>query len=296
MSTWLRSVRPKWPLISASRLRGRIAAPVVLLATCLLLAGCLNPTILHVDLAVAPPPPTSARDYQAAIESIVGFMKNELGIPFPPSVALYLYPNQSAFERGLQAEAGFAPNSALRTADYASAVTINGKVLVNEVDLFRVSWQRRVEILAHELVHVSQRHLAGGRRGWSVQWLREGFAEWGTTAALDRLGLESREVRFAKARGKVRWVFEGGDLPTLRQLLSPFGWAAVQDKPDGAASYELAMLATDFLLSRVGIPAVVEYFRNSTVLDLRGNFAQAFGLSLFDFEAEFSAHLKEMLR
>lgn len=223
-------------------------------------------------------------------------MEGELGIPFPPSVTLYLYPNQSAFERGLQAEAGFAPGSAIRTADYASAVTTNGKVLVNEVDLVRVPWQRCVEILAHELIHLSQRHLAGGRRGWSAQWLREGFAEWGATAALDRLGFESREVRFAKAKGKVRWVSEGGDLPTLRQLLSPVGWAAVQDKPEGAGSYELAMLATDFLISRAGIPAVIEYFRNSAVLDLRGNFTQAFGMTLFEFEAEFSTYLKELLR
>ena len=114
--------------------------------------------------------------------------------------------------------------------------------------------------------------------------------------ALHRLGFEPREVRLAKARGKVRWVSDGGDLPTLRQILGPAGWAALQEKPDGAASYELAMLATDFLIGRVGIPAVVQYFRNSTVLDPRGNFAQAFGLSLFDFEAEFSAYLKELLR
>jgi hypothetical protein len=94
----------------------------------------------------------------------------------------------------------------------------------------------------------------------------------------------------------VRWVSDGGDLPTLRQLMAPPGWAAVQDKPDGAASYELAMLAVDFLLGRVGIPAVVQYFRDSAVPDRRGNFAQAFGQSIFEFEAEFMAHLKEILR
>lgn len=273
---------------------GKVVLPLA--AAGLLLAGCLKPTVLHVDLTTAPSPPTSARNYQAAIESIVAVMKEDLGIPFPPTVAFYLYPNQTAFERGLQAEAGFAAHSAVRTADYASAVTTSGKVLVNEVDLFRVPWQRCVEILAHELVHISQRHLAEGRRGWSVQWLREGFAEWGTTVALHRLGFEPREVRLAKARGKVRWVSDGGDLPTLRQLLGPAGWAALQEKPDGAASYELAMLATDFLIGRAGIPAVVQYFRNSTVLDPRGNFAQAFGMTLFDFETEFSVSLKELLR
>jgi len=254
-----------------------------------------------VDLAESPPRLGSAgadqpRDYQAAIGTLVAVMTEEMGLVFPPRVSLYLYPHELAFERGLREEAGFAPPSAYRTAGYASAVAINGKVLVNEVDLYRVPWQRCVEILAHELVHVSQRHLAGGRRGWSAQWLREGFAEWGVTAALDRLGFESREVRFAKAKGKVRWVSDGGDLPTLRQLLSPIGWAAVQEKPEGAASYELAMLATDFLISRVGVPAVIEYFRNSAVLDPRGNFAQAFGVTLFDFEAQFSAQLKELLR
>lgn len=274
-------------------------AVVVPAAIGLLLTGCLKPSVLHMDLAAALPPPTSAsqtRNYQAAMESIVAFMRGELGIPFPPRVSLYLYPNQTAFEGGLQEEAGFAPMSAVRTAGYASAVATNGKVLVNEVDIAWVPWKRCIEILAHELIHVSQRHLAGGRRGWSVQWLREGFAEWATTATLDRLGFESREVRFAKARGQVRWVSDGGDLPALRQLMSQSGWAAVQDKPDGAASYELAMLATDFLIGRVGVPAVIRYFQDSGVLDPRGNFAQAFGLTLFEFEAEFATHLKEILR
>jgi hypothetical protein len=261
----------------------------------------LKPSVLHVELGATPPSSTVAKadhtgNYRATMESLVALMKEELGLPFPPRVSLYLYPNDLVFERGLQEEAGFAPASAVRTAGYASAVATNGKVLVNEVDVARVPWKRCVEILAHELVHVSQYHLAGGWRGRSLQWLREGFAEWGTAAALDRLGFEPREVRFAKARGKVRWVSEGGDLPTLRQLMNPPGWAAVQEKPDGAASYELAMLATDFLISRIGIPAVIQYFRDSAVLDPRGNFAQAFGQSFFEFEAEFMMHLKEILR
>jgi len=274
-------------------------AVLVSVAVGLLFSGCLKPSVLHVDLTSGLPPQTGVtRDgnYPAAMESLIAYMKDELGIPFPSRVSLYLYPHDLAFERGLQEEAGFAPPSAVRTAGYASAVATAGKVLVNELDLARASWKRCVEILAHELVHVAQYHLAGGRRGWSVQWLREGFAEWAATAALDRLGLERRDVRFAKAKGRVAWVYDGGNLPTLRQLMSPSGWTAIQDKPDGAASYELAMLATDFLISRAGIAAVIQYFRDSEVRDPRGNFSEAFGHSPFEFEAEFMTHLKELVR
>jgi hypothetical protein len=273
---------------------------VLILAAIGVLAGCMKPSVLHVDLHGIPKPtlspPTAHGNYQATMESIVAFMKEELGVPFPPRVSLHLYPDQWAFERGLQEEAGFEPMSAIRTAGYASAVATNAKVLVNEADVFREPWKRCVEILAHELIHVSQRHLAEGRRGWSVQWLREGFAEWGATMALDRLGFESREVRFAKARGQVRWVFDGGDLPALSQLRGQSGWAAVQDKPGGAASYELSLLATDLLISRVGVPSVIEYFKNAGVLDPRGNFTRAFGVTLFEFEEEFKLHLQGILR
>lgn len=265
----------------------------------LLFSGCLKPSVLHVDLTAALPPQAGVNrdgNYQAAMESLVAVLKEELGLLFPGRVSLFLYPQQLAFQRGLQEEAGFAPGSAVRTADYASAVATAGKILVNEVDLARESWKRCLEILAHELVHVAQYHLAGGRRGRSIQWLREGFAEWAATVALDRLGLERRDVRFAKARGKVGWVWDGGNLPTLRQLMSPPGWAAIQDEPDGAASYELAMLATDFLIGRVGVPALIQYFRDSAVLDPRGNFSQAFGQSPFEFEVEFMTHLKELVR
>lgn len=223
-------------------------------------------------------------------------MKGELGIPFPPRVSIYLYPNQLAFERGLQKEAGFGPGSAARTADYASAAATTSKVLVNEMDIARAPWKRTVEVLAHELVHVSQYHLTGGCRGWSVQWLREGFAEWATASVLDRLGLEPKAVRLAKARGQVRWAAGHGGLRTPWQLMTPTEWAAVQNEPRGGASYELALLATDFLINRVGVPAAVQYFRDSRVLDPWGNFAHAFGQSLSEFEAEFAAHLEEVRR
>src|SRR5262249_62084198 len=79
--------------------------------------------------------------------------------------------------------------------------------------------------LAHELTHVVQYQLAGGRRGRSEQWLREGMADWVACQVLERLGVSSfRDERAQVVRavaGKLPLADEPLDLVDLGQ---PRGW------------------------------------------------------------------------
>jgi predicted Zn-dependent protease len=174
----------------------------------------------------------------------------------------------------------------------------NGHIYLHTGLISRVENEAQLStIIAHELTHAAQRHLAEGRRGWSMQWLREGFAEWVAAEVVARLGLEMRDVRFAKARGRVRWVKDAGDLPELKQLVTAGEWNLVQAKPEGAASYDFDFLATDLLIRDAGLPAVVEYFRLAgEPVGATGPFHQAFGVSLKEFEARCDAYLQEILR
>lgn len=266
------------------------------LALAVVLAACAKPAIVEFQLGdpVRRPAPSPIEDYRGAVEAIAAVISRDLGIPLPHRVSLYLYPTPWAFGHGLEADGGLSSAGAAAMSGYATAVTTPGRVLVNTADLTDMSWPKRVEILAHELTHIAQRHLAGGR---SMQWLREGFAEWVTAEVVARLGLETRDVRFAKARGRVRWVKDAGDLPELKHLVTAGEWNLVQAKPAGAASYDLALLATALLIRDAGLPALVEYFRLAgEPVGATGPFHQAFGVSLKEFEARCDAYLQEILR
>mgnify|MGYP003399901864 CR=1 FL=1 len=70
----------------------------------------------------------------------------------------------------------------------SAAAHVPHEQLGNGDAMSSLSWASRVGTLAHELVHILQYDIAGGRRGTSEQWLREGFAEWVSLDVLQRIG------------------------------------------------------------------------------------------------------------
>lgn len=144
-------------------------------------------------------------------------------------------------------------------------------------------------ILAHELTHVAQYELSGGRRGSSEQWLREGMADWVACQGLERLG----ESTFAQERDGVLTavslafpLLQGRPLDLI-DLGRPLGWEARHLRLGNGATYRLAFLLTDEFIHRRGLPALLDYFRAfAGANDRFGNFQRAFGLSVREFEAE----------
>jgi hypothetical protein len=147
------------------------------LAIALVIPACAHPPITLPRPDLRPPSRIDqVHGYQSAVNAIAAVIERELGIPpFPVTFDFYL--DDAVFEKALR-ELGHDPVTARETARVMRGVGIPGRVLVNSQVLEPMSWSDRVRVLAHELTHCLQYELAGGNRGASEQWLREGFAEW----------------------------------------------------------------------------------------------------------------------
>jgi hypothetical protein len=209
---------------------------------------------------------------------------------FPDVAAsIHVLPGRPAFEAALT-DAGYDAAFARDTSSTMRAVALHRRVLVNGAAMRSLSWTARVGTLTHELVHILQYDLAGGRRGTSEQWLREGFAEWVSVDVLRRLGalapgvaMQHFEDRLASSRRDRAPRLD--DMRTFRQ------WVDLAARPDIVPG-EQAVLIVDRLIARHGISAIVEYFgRFAEREDVEGNFLATFGRSRADFEREVDRQL-----
>lgn len=268
---------------------GLLPAAVLLLAA---LGGCAA----AVPAAVSLPHPTARAvshvdriyDYPAAAASIAAVLEREMGVcPFP--VTFHFYPDVPAFETGLVAF-GLDPLAARDTATVMRGVGMRGRVLLNNDALQHISWPSRIRVLAHELIHSLQYELAGGIRGTSEQWLREGFAEWAALLVVDRL--HGRPLD--DLRRQQQALFRRSDrsrAPRLDDMVTYDQWIRLADRQELAA-YSQAFLTVDFLVSRHGAPAVIEYFRQfAATADRAAAFTRAFGESRATFESAAGEHL-----
>jgi hypothetical protein len=221
-------------------------------------------------------------DYQGAVAAVASVFEHELGVaPFP--VTFHFYPDVAAFEKAL-VEVGQDPEAARDTADAMRGVGMHGRVLLNHDAMDRLRWPDRVRMLAHELVHSLQYELAGGIRGTSEQWLREGFAEWVALMTVDRLG--GRSLRDLRAQQLA--AFRASDrskAPRLDEMVTFAQWVPLANRRD-IAPYSQAFLAVDYLVERHGAPAIIDYFRLfASTRNYRLAFRRAFGEERTVFEA-----------
>jgi len=253
------------------------------------------------DLVFIPVPPPAAvvpaprdiRDYATALSAVADTLEHEFGLPRPRGT-LVVFPNRDAFAEGLLA-IGYDPTLARRSADAFRAIGGATGILLNGGSLRGARWEDRVQLIAHELVHVVQYAFANGVRGTSEQWLREGFAEIVSMQTIERLGFgHYRHMRESVVAplGAVR----PGTLPVSFRRLSTFpDWAAAQSR-EAVPVYAQAFVAAELLLQRHGLPALVDYFRRfGTSMDKDANFAAAFGRTIDDFDREFLAHWPQAL-
>lgn len=248
-------------------------------------AACVQPP---VPLVVETPVPASAtvdraaRPYAAVLDNVRAALEIELGVVVPP-FRLVLHPDEGSFARGLQST-GADPAFARATARTMDGIGGPGWVQVHRPMLEALNWRERTAMLVHEVVHVLQYAWAGGRRGTSEQWLREGFAEWVTERALIRLGHhDEREARARLAAMPRRLA--SLPRPPLGQLRTFPEWLRWVDSRRDAEPYALAAVAADRLIQLHGVSAVIGYFRQfETGQDRDRAFQQAFGRSVDEFD------------
>ncbi len=275
-------------------------AGILLLLGILLVSGCGSGRLV-VPVTIDPAaltPPASPRDlttHERAVRGIAAIMMQELQLPLPERVTVFVYATRQVFERGLIHDAHVSPARAAELSDFAIGIGKRRQLLLNDEGADRAGreWLR---LIAHELAHVSQIELAQGE-GLAAQWLAEGMAEWVAFRVLERLGLDAldrrREVSRAGIRTHAALVAARLDLETLG---SPRGFTIRHRREGSLPTYQLAFLMADYLIQRDGLDRVVAYFRAcGESLDRHAAFAEVFGQPLEDFEREILNYLKSVV-
>lgn len=277
-----------------------LTAPAWLLAGATLLGVACAETVRDPQFVPVPPmaqsvdgPDARIRDYPSALAAVADIFERELALP-RPQVTVVLFPNRRSFEEGLLT-IGYAPAFARQSAQSFRAIGGATGVLVNEGALRSLRWADRVQLLAHELVHCVQYTFANGVRGTSEQWLREGFAEIVSLQVTERLGL-GRYSRLRDTLIDSLADVRPGTLPVPLSRLSTFPeWAAAQTRYD-VPLYAQAFVAAELLHERHGQDALVDYFRLfGTSMDKDANFQKAFGMTLDEFDHEFTGRWQLVL-
>jgi hypothetical protein len=257
-----------------------------------------DPQVITLPAASARTETVAAWDYPAAFAAIVSALERQIGVP-RLDVNLLLFPDRRSFEAGLIAS-GHDPDSARRVSAAFQAVGSADVVLANEGSFHGLTWRDRVQLIAHELVHSVQYRLGGGRRGTSEQWLREGFAELVSIQVVEQLELGEAASLRAQFIGRhadfLRTAAAASRPPVPFAELSTFAqWTAAQPRA-GIPLYLQAFVAAEWLVERHGPEAVVRYFSLFAASQERaGNFEQAFGCSLADFDRAFGARWQAVL-
>lgn len=271
----------------------RACAPALLLA--LAAAGCAQGrTVVPVRMQPAafamPAQRLDLSSYEATVHTVAAIVARDLGLPLPETVMVYVYSSRQVFEQGLVDDGHVSRVRAAELSDFAVGVGKRRQLLLHhEANVASAEW---VRLIAHELAHVAQIELAEGE-GRAEQWLAEGMAEWVAFRVLERLRLDTVARRRAIALDIVRVhppVVAGRiDLATLG---TSRGFTVRHLREGSQATYQLAYLLADYLITRDGFERVVDYFRSfARRPDRRAAFIAAFAQSIDEFEQEALAHL-----
>jgi hypothetical protein len=236
--------------------------------------------------------PTGAwiADYESALATIASIIRDDLSLPLGDA-ALLFYRDREGLAAALR-ESGYTDQLAQQSA--RSLVAIGGfrRVLINDAVVSEMLWPHRIALIAHELTHTLQYEIAGGRRGASEQWLREGFAEWVRAEVSSELGFTTRSAARLPARRDVR---AADVVASLDNLVTFPDWVGVAQRTGTDVLYAQALLAVDVLVEQHGAPAIVDYFRRFGGSDDRhAHFRAAFGEDLDTFTRRFAAVVERM--
>lgn len=277
-----------------ARCRRASRLPAAAVAVALLAAGCAAGSTLVLPIRIEPErltAPAAARpftDYESAVRSIAAIMVAELGLPLPRRFTLFIYPTRTEYERGLIRDGHMPQARAAEIAEYSVGLGQHRRLFINDGALRSAPQSASLRIVAHELTHLAQYELSGGRRGSSEQWLREGMADWVTSRTLERLGAGTSLYRRQRAVRTVARALPAleDDMLDLVDLGRPLGWETRHLRVGGQVTYGLALLLTEELIRRRGFESLIAYFQAFANSDDRfGHFRAAFGLSVEEFEA-----------
>jgi hypothetical protein len=229
-----------------------------------------------------------------AVDTVKTIITQDIGLPLPASVGVFIYDSREKFRQGLIDDAWVSPQGVEELAAFAVGLARPGRVLLNaRAAKARVEWLR---LVAHELTHVAQFELAGDE-GRAEQWLAEGMSEHVAYQVLERMGVgatlaQHRMEAARRARNQTAFARARLDLETLG---TPRGFTLRHQKEGSVETYHLAFLMVDYLIEREGFPQLIYYLGRLSYEHRTRAFRVAFGQSLEEFEAEVLLHLQQSL-
>jgi hypothetical protein len=249
--------------------------------------------------------------YPEALATTLDILQRDVGLP-TLQVRLVFLPDTRSL-RDVLIRIGYPPELARGAAREMAAIGGHRIVLINQARLESQGWPARLALLAHELGHVLQYELTGGKRGTSAQWLREGLSDWLGLRVMETLHVAEREKAWSQALARVRspgrsqvmtlggpgslpqWVERVPSwvrLPPLGALGSFPEWVQQLRGEAGGALYQYAFVAVSTLIEEHGLPAVLHYFTLFAEReDPAANFLEAFG----ETEAQFEERLQRVV-
>jgi hypothetical protein len=254
-------------------------------------------TLITVNPGVSRPVAAHIANYQEAVDAIIAVMTETIQLPVPStSFTLYFYPHQEAFAQGLTDRFGTDPAFARDIAKSALGrirQTKAGKqLLVNGEMMNDLRWPERIHVLAHEITHIVQYELAGGKLAGDL-WLIEGFADWVAYQVLEALGLDTFSRR---KQLQITQIKRNPGPLALAEMMTGQDWQALNARSGSAIPHAQAFLATDLLIQQQGLSAIIAYFRHMPEVETHlQKFQAGFGIELASFQQEFTAHLASLL-
>jgi hypothetical protein len=266
-----------------------------------IVVGCGNGRVVH-PITIDPRPLGSSSEarffttYEAALRGISRIFVRDLGLPVPERLAIYVYPSRATFESGLIRDAQLTPERAGELSEFAIGVSKRRQLLFND-EAYGQRGREWLRLVTHELAHVSQFELADGE-GRGEQWLAEGMAEWTAFTVLERLGYDTmaRRRNIARAGLQSHAAILAARLD-LEVLGTPRGFTVRHLRDGSRPTYQLAFLMSDYLITRDGLPRVIDYFRSfASGSSRRKSFGLAFGQPLDEFEGGVRGYLNSLVR
>lgn len=233
----------------------------------------------------------SIGDYRWAAAAALSVIERELRFPTLQG-EIHFYPRGDALKSALVAE-GHSSATADAAVGLMDGISSAGRVRINVDAMYDLAWPARIWVLAHELTHIAQYQLAGGRRGSSPQWLREGTAEWVGLRVLETLGRGATTPALKTAGRQLERTAKTRPLPLLADLASPSSWIRRAAEWSHRPIYDLSLVAAGDLIERHGLGRMLDYFAAFARSDeASANFRLCFGEETAKFEARFDARFR----
>jgi len=226
------------------------------------------------------------------VDAVAAVVRDKLDLKLPAWRKAYVCRDEDAFSEGVLRNFGARAWDGSVTLAAGMATPVG--VFLRGDYLARRPLAGRVEVIAHELTHLSQQELAGPRVHEVPRWIVEGHAEWVALNVVDRLGYGAYSVRRAQvARSVVDGAIPPTLLPGLVALDGRNEWSRWTRSLNHSATYGQAFLAVDRLAERYGSAKLVEFFSAfSRAPGTRECWDSVFPISYPQFVDDFRSHLR----